>query len=45
MKSKQIHLRLTKDQYLWLKNYAMNLGETMNTIIRTALNEYKNRLK
>ncbi len=36
--------KLPKDQYVWLKNHATKLGESMNSIIRTALREYKNRL-
>lgn len=30
-----------KDQYIWLKNYAANLGESMVSIIRMALREFK----
>lgn len=37
-------IRLVRDQYLWLKSYAGKQGESMNTIIRRALTDYKNRL-
>jgi predicted HicB family RNase H-like nuclease len=37
-------IRLVKDQYTWLKVYAEKQGESMNTIIRRALTDYKNRL-
>ncbi len=33
--------KLIKEQYIWLKAYAYNLGESMNTIIRRALTEYR----
>ena len=38
-------IRLVKDQYLWLRKYAEKQGESMNTIIRRALSEYRNNLK
>lgn len=31
-----------KDQYIWLKKHADKLGESMVSIIRMALREYKN---
>ena len=37
-------IRLVKDQYIWLRGYAEKQGESMNTIIRRALTDYKNRL-
>lgn len=30
-----------KEQYIWLKNYANKLGESMVSVIRMALREYK----
>ena len=30
-----------KDQYIWLKTYADKLGESMVSIIRMALREYR----
>ena len=44
MRFKQIPLRLPKEQYLWLKKHAYLLGETMTTIIKKALTDYKNKL-
>lgn len=32
-----------KEQYIWLKKYAANLGESMVSVIRMALREYKER--
>lgn len=44
MRFKQIPIRLPKEQYIWLKNHAFKLGETMTTIVKRALTDYKNRL-
>ena len=34
-----------KEQYIWLKNYADKLGESMVSIVRMALREYKERIE
>jgi hypothetical protein len=33
--------KLHEEQYAWLKKYAHKMGESMATIIRTALREFK----
>jgi negative regulator of replication initiation len=35
---------LTDKQYQWLKTHAHDIGESMSTIIRRALREYKSKL-
>ena len=37
-------LKLVKHQYDWLKKYAYHLGESMNTVIRKALVEYREKI-
>jgi len=37
-------IQILSDQYIWLRSYAEKQGESMNTIIRRALTDYKNRL-
>ena len=34
-------IQIVSDQYIWLHKYAENLGESMNTVIRRALTEYR----
>ena len=41
MRFKNVPAKLTVELYNWLKEYAFNLGESMNTIIRRALTEYR----
>lgn len=41
MRFKNVPAKLTIELYDWLKKYAFNLGESMNTIIRRALTEYR----
>ena len=37
----KMSIQIINDQYIWLKNHADDLGESMNTIIRRALTEYR----
>ena len=37
--------KLTKELYIWLKKYAYDLGESMNTVIRKALTEYREKIE
>ena len=38
-------IRFTKDQFEWLQLHSKRIGESMSTIIRNALNEYRNKVK
>jgi len=40
-----LSIRIIKEQHDWLKKQKQKTGESINTIIRTAINEYKNRMK
>lgn len=37
----KMSIQVINNQYKWLKDHAESLGESMNTIIRRALNEYR----
>ena len=45
MRFKQILIRLPKENYVWLKKHAYFLGETMTTIVKVALDNYRKNLK
>ena len=45
MRFKNVPAKLTVELYNWLKEYAFNLGESMNTIIRKALTEYRDKVE
>lgn len=40
----KMSIQITDDLYNWLKSHSEKMGESMNTIIRRALQEYKNKL-
>ena len=40
----KMSIQILSDQYDWLRGYAEKQGESMNTIIRRALTDYKNKL-
>ena len=40
-----LSIRIVKDQYIWLKKHSNHIGESMKTIIRRALSDYRNNLK
>ena len=39
----KMSIQIISEQYIWLKKHSDKTGESMNTIIRWALNEYKSK--